>query len=160
MSYEGMIQKELIKQHVMVDSEQELFEQISEELLEKEYVFPKFLKGITKREEEFPTGLMTQFLNIALPHADCVYIQKPFLYVVYLEQPIKVRQMGDNQEMTVNHLLFLGIKEPTKQVDLLSTLMRLFMDKVFVQAFKQAKGAEQVYQLLVNSMKEEERVEG
>lgn len=58
--------------------------------------------------------------------------------------------MGDNQEMTVENLFFLGIKEPKEQVGLLQAFMNLFMDETFVENYKKQETPQNIYELITN----------
>lgn len=160
MSIKELFQPELIDLQVQANSEEELFAVIAERLLELGYVYSDYLAGITLRERNFPTGLITQHLNIALPHSDTEYVKKPFIYIVRLKQPVIVRQMGDNQEMLVKDIFFLGIKEPTKQVGLLQLLITLFQEEAFMEALQNVEESEAMYALFITKLAEmeEERV--
>ncbi|MEG2292383.1 MAG: PTS sugar transporter subunit IIA [Carnobacterium sp.] len=160
MSIKELFQPELIDLQVQANSEEELFAVIAERLLELGYVYSDYLTGITLREQNFPTGLITQHLNIALPHSDTEYVKKPFIYIVRLKQPVIVRQMGDNQEMLVKDIFFLGIKEPTKQVGLLQLLITLFQEEAFMEALQNVEESEAMYALFITKLAEmeEERV--
>lgn len=149
----NMLDERLIDLDVSAETEVELFEKIGRTLKELNFVNDGYINGIKERESKFPTGLITPYLNIALPHSDTQYIENPFIYVVRLNEPISVKQMGDNQDMEVQHLFFLGIKEPSKQVGLLSMLMMMFQDESFVTEFKNTKNNKDVYQLLLNNFK-------
>ncbi|CAD5898326.1 PTS sugar transporter subunit IIA [Carnobacterium maltaromaticum] len=160
MSIKELFQPELIDLQVQANSEEELFAVIAERLLELDYVYSDYLTGITLRERNFPTGLITQHLNIALPHSDTEYVKKPFIYIARLKQPVIVRQMGDNQEMLVKDIFFLGIKEPTKQVGLLQLLITLFQEEAFMEALQNVEESEAMYALFITKLAEmeEERV--
>ncbi|GAB2027853.1 PTS sugar transporter subunit IIA [Lactovum odontotermitis] len=152
MHYENMFSRELISVNVPGITEDEIFTVIAEKLKTKALVEPTYLNGLRTREEAFPTGLMTQHLNIALPHADPEHIVKPFVFIARLENEITVRQMGDNQEMKTKDLFFLGIKDGAGQAGLLALLMELFMNESFVEAYKKADRAEEIYSLIMKYM--------
>lgn len=105
---------------------------------------------MNKREDEFPTGVVTEYLPIALPHANPVNVKKPFVAVVQLKQPIHVLQMGLNEDEETQTFFFLGIVKETQnlQVKLLQRFMQLMNSKEFVEKFKDANGSTQMYQLL------------
>ncbi|MBO0452312.1 MULTISPECIES: PTS sugar transporter subunit IIA [Enterococcus] len=147
MDYKEMFDQQLISLEVEGESEERVFEQVADHLKELGFVNDGYLNGITAREERFPTGLITQHLNIALPHSDPEYIEKPFVYIARLKNEVKVKQMGDSQEMGVKNLFFLGIKDPKGQVGLLQAFMELFMKEEFVQAFMQEQDEKNIYQL-------------
>nr|WP_253295891.1 PTS sugar transporter subunit IIA [Enterococcus raffinosus] len=147
-----MFDKQLISLEVEGESEEQVFEHVAEHLKDLGFVNEGYLKGITTREQKFPTGLITQYLNIALPHSDPEYIEKPFVYIARLKNKVKVKQMGDSQEMDVKNLFFLGIKDPKGQVGLLQAFMELFMKEEFVQAFKQEQDKQNIYQLFTQNI--------
>ena len=140
-----MFKEELVSINVEVDSEEQLFSYVAKKLKEGRYVKDSYLEGITKREEEFPTGLITKNLNIALPHSDPEHIREPFIYVVRINNNVTVKQMGDNQEMKVKDFFFLGIKEPSGQVGVLQSLMNLFMNDDFVKEYIEAQSQEEIF---------------
>ncbi|HBD0804021.1 TPA: PTS sugar transporter subunit IIA [Enterococcus faecalis] len=123
----------------------ELVNKVSKNLLELNLVNDTYQSALLEREELFPTGLITQGLNIGLPHTDPEHIIKPFVYVVRSKKPIQIRQMGDNQLIDVSNFFFLGIKEPSKQVQLLQTMMNLFMDMNFVSNYEKSKSEEEAF---------------
>lgn len=145
MEFYEMFKEELVSINVEVDSEEQLFSYVAKRLKEGRYVKDSYLEGITKREEEFPTGLITKNLNIALPHSDPEHIREPFIYVVRINNNATVKQMGDNQEMKVKDFFFLGIKEPSGQVGVLQSLMNLFMNDDFVKEYIEAQSQEEIF---------------
>lgn len=151
-----MLDERLIDLNVSAINEVDLFEKIGKRLKDLNFVNDGYITGIKERESNFPTGLITPYLNIALPHSDTDFIENPFIYIVRLDEPITVNQMGDNQEMEVQNLFFLGIKEPFKQVGLLSMLMSLFQDENFVTEFKNTKTTKDVHELVLNNFRKME----
>lgn len=142
-----LIRVDLINLETNAVSLEELFKIISEDLSRKGLVKETYLESLLEREANFPTGLVTQHLNIGMPHTDVEHIEEPFMYIVRNNSDLDNKQMGDNSAMKTRDFFFLGIKDPSKQVGLLSELMELFMDKAFVDQFK-AKNGEEIYQLL------------
>lgn len=147
MSYKDMFYEKLIHLEVEGASEEAVFEKVAAQLRDLGFVNEGYLRGITAREQKFPTGLITQHVNIALPHSDPEYVEKPFVYIARLKNEVKVKQMGDSQEMGVKNLFFLGIKDPKGQVGLLQAFMELFMQEEFVTKFINAQDETDIYQL-------------
>ncbi|SET78537.1 PTS system, galactitol-specific IIA component [Enterococcus malodoratus] len=147
MSYKDMFHEQLIHLEVEGASEEAVFEKVAAQLRDLGFVNEGYLRGITAREQKFPTGLITQHVNIALPHSDPEYVEKPFVYIARLKNEVKVKQMGDSQEMGVKNLFFLGIKDPKGQVGLLQAFMELFMQEEFVTRFINAQDETDIYQL-------------
>ncbi|MHC5228544.1 PTS sugar transporter subunit IIA [Enterococcus sp. LJL99] len=145
--YADMFNINLIDLNVSKSDQLDIFNSIYQELRKKEYVDDHYLESLISREERFPTGLITQNMNIALPHTDPQVIKKPFVFICRLNAPIKFKQMGDNQEMDVQNLFFLGIKNPREQVGLLQAFMNLFMDSDFVSSFKKMDSKKEIIDL-------------
>lgn len=152
MGTKEMFQVDLVDLQMKAETVTELFEQVAERLQRRGYVNAGYLAGIKKRERCFPTGLITEYLNIALPHSDTEYIEKPFVYVARIEEPVVVRQMGDNQELAAKDFFFLGIKEPAKQVGLLQELMTMFQQEEFVVRLKKAEQKQVVFDLFMEQL--------
>ena len=150
MKYKEMFVPSLIQLAVEVKNKEEAFLIAAQQLEKMGYVNENYLNGLIAREREFPTGLITKYLNIARPHSECEYVEKPFVFVMQLKNPIYFYQMGDNQEMTVENLFFLGIKEPKEQVGLLQAFMNLFMDETFVENYKKQETPQNIYELITN----------
>lgn len=152
MSYKWMFNERLICLDMEGGDLEQLFEKVAKQLMALGFVNENYLEGLSTREKAFPTGLITQYLNIALPHSDPEFIEKPFVYVVRLKKEVVMKQMGDSQEMKVKNFFFLGIKDPAKQVGLLQSFMTLFMDEPFVKAFMKAEETNTVYQLFTKNI--------
>lgn len=153
MGYTSMFDERLIFLDVEGEELKELFEEIAKRLQEQGFVNEQYVEGLLAREQDFPTGLITQYLNIGLPHSEPAYVEKPFIAIVRLKNEVKMKQMGDSQEMQVKNLFFLGIKEPKEQVGLLQSLMALFMDEGFVKAFIGTQEVQAIYQLVTQYTK-------
>jgi len=151
--YENMLDVNLVGLGFDSPSREDLFKKIANELKKKGYVNSDYLDALEGREKSFPTGLRTNKLNISLPHSDPEFVSKPFIYIAKNNNPLKVLQMGDNEELDCKYFFFLGIKEPDKQVGLLSKFMELFSEDSFVEELKQVQNEEKMYQLIKNGMK-------
>lgn len=152
MDYKKMFDKQLIGLEIDGENEEQVFEQVAEHLKNLGFVNEGYLKGITSREKKFPTGLITQHLNIALPHSDPEYVEKPFVYIARLKNEVRVKQMGDSQLMKVKNLFFLGIKDPKEQVGLLQAFMESFMNEEFVRAFIQEEDKQKIHHLFTQNI--------
>ena len=91
MSYKDMFDANWVDLNIQAATEEEAFELVAAKLMEAGVVNAGYLKGITERERNFPTGLITQHLNIALPHSDPEYVNKPFVFVARLTDEVVCR---------------------------------------------------------------------
>lgn len=106
MDYTSMFDERLIFLDLEGDNLEDLFGEVAKRLQKEAFVNENYLKGLIAREQVFPTGLITQYLNIGLPHSEPAYVEKPFIAIVRLSTEVKIKQMGDSQEMLVRNLFF------------------------------------------------------
>lgn len=147
-----MFSPKLVDLSVDGATEADVFQVVTAKLLEEGMVNDNYLDGIINREEQFPTGLVTQHLNIALPHADPEFVEEAFVFICRLNTPVTCKQMGDNREMDVQNLFFLGIKDGKNQVGLLQVFMNLFMDEEFVQQFLSIDCPDEMYRFFIDNI--------
>ncbi len=148
--YESMFNKDLMNLQVRAKSADQLFDFVGRDVQEKGFVNEGYIEVVKEREVNYPTGLVFPNIELALPHVDPQYICKPFIYVVRNTQSLNWKQMGDSKEMKACYFLFLGIKEPKKQVGLLSSIIAAFKDEIFITNFKKVVTPEEMIALLVN----------
>lgn len=145
MNFSDLFNESLIFIDFKCSSKEKLFEELADRLHEKGYVKQSFKDAIIKREKEYPTGLETESIKLAIPHTDAVHVKKPFIFVIKLEQPLPFIHMGtSDQEIEVDNIFMLGIKEPSKQVNLLSLIMEKLQDEEFISQFKSIDNTEKM----------------
>jgi|SRR5699024_2324866 len=150
--YSNLFDKKLIFYDVDAADRNDLYKKISDALLQKGFVKEDFYQALNSREDEFPTGIVTKYLPIALPHANPENVNKPFIAVVHTKKQIQIQQMGTNEDEKTKNFFFLGIVEETQdlQVKLLQRFMELMNDQNFVEQFVAIKNPETIYDFLIN----------
>ncbi|MFD1415754.1 PTS sugar transporter subunit IIA [Oceanobacillus jeddahense] len=132
MEFKSLFNSQLMKLNHSSQNQEELFEEVARELVSLEYVNESYQEALVQREQSFPTGLKTNYCNIAIPHTDAEHVRKPFIYLVQLQDEVEFHNMGDSsEEISVKLVLFLGITDPKNQTILLSTLMEHFQTEEF-----------------------------
>lgn len=142
-----MVKPELVNLQLDISTSSQLFHGVAQALQEQGFVKPSYLDALIDREKVFPTGLATEFMNVAIPHADPEHVNQPFIYIARNKQNVKFLQMGDNQELNVQSFLFLGIKNPKEQIGLLARIMELLGNDSFIKKFRQVTSNEEAYRL-------------
>jgi PTS system galactitol-specific IIA component len=134
-TFEIFFKKELIFRDVDWKSSSELFQKISTKLEQSGYVAPTFYRAISRREQEYPTGLQTTSLGAAIPHTDPMHIKKPFIAVIRPAKPILFAQMGgdSSQKVSAAIIFILGVMRNGLQVKVLQKLMGLLSDRQKIQ---------------------------
>jgi len=107
-------------------TKEEVVSALAERLFQKGYVYPTYRDAVLTREQSFPTGLPTQPVGVAIPHADPEHCRTPALAVARLPEPVTWGLMGDESETVQISIVFLLALTADKQVEFLSQLAELF----------------------------------
>ena len=108
----------------------ELFDKLEARLAPMGYIRDTWKEAISERERSYPTGLACEAAQIAIPHTDPVHIAKPYIAVVRPSEPIAFQPMGGlGDEVKASIVINLGILRDGGQVQVLQSLMGIFMDE-------------------------------
>lgn len=134
--------------HQKCNSQLEAFQLLNEQLVSQGCVSETFLMNIIKREEEFPTGLQTRSLGIAIPHTDAIYAYHPQIAFLSLEEPVKFQNMDGSGEVDVFIVLMLVLTKEVSQLEMLQKLMVLFKEEKTLEELYRAETQEAVEKIL------------
>ncbi|MGY3702898.1 PTS galactitol transporter subunit IIA [Vagococcus martis] len=127
-----------------VSNREEGLEILSLLLQEKGLVTADFYENILKRESVYPTGLSINGYGVAIPHTDSEFVNKSQLGFLKLNKPVIFNEMGTlDNEVEVNMIFMLALKEAHEQLSMLQQLITMFQN-------------EQVMESLLNVVEEEE----
>lgn len=132
LEYADLFQEENTMMGQIATNQQNFFSLAATILEDGGFVERSFFRAIVEREKAFPTGLMMNSIQIAIPHTDVCHVKKPFVFVSKLEEAIPFIQMGTtDKKIYVKMIFILGIQEPQNQVPLLAKIMEKFGDETF-----------------------------
>ena len=109
---------------------------LADSMYAKGVVTGEYRDALLKREESFPTGLMTQTIGVAIPHTDPDKVIKPQIGFMSLKHPVTFHQMGDNAEIQVKLIFMLALKKSDDQLSMLQKLMALFQNQEAMDALQ------------------------
>ncbi|MCT4593913.1 MAG: PTS sugar transporter subunit IIA [Anaeromicrobium sp.] len=122
---------------------------LGKKLYKEGYVKESYMEAIKKREEKFATGLPSEGVGVAIPHADIEHVNKPIIGVGILENPVKFRMMGNHHEtISVEIMFMLALNEHHTQIEMLQNLMGLIQDKDLLVQIKECKTIKELMNLL------------
>ncbi len=77
-------------------------------------------KALLEREEEFPTGLQIGDINVAVPHADHIYVKESEIILCTLENPVEFQRMDNpEKEVKVSIIILMAINNPDTHIEVL-----------------------------------------
>ena len=142
---EVLLHEDLVLLNYEADSKEELLVRLSSILKEKGYVKDSYTEGILKREEIYPTGLVTDGVKVAIPHTDAIHVEKPAILVAVLNKPVTFKETGSNvNDVEAEMIFMLAVKNPDHQVSTLSKLMSIFSDKEKLLGIYNSKSTKEV----------------
>lgn len=123
----SMLHKDLVFLKYKATDLETLINNLSEVLYTKGYVKKSYATAILDREKQFPTGLNTPGINIAMPHTYPEHVIKPAILIATLDKPISFHEMGNSSNTVQAKLIFmLAVTDPKGHLEILSKLMSIF----------------------------------
>lgn len=148
-----MISRENIVIGIKASNREDLLNQLSDKLYRNAYVKDTFKSAIMAREKEYPTGLPTPGVQVALPHTDVAHVKKTGVLVATLKNPIKFKDMSNGiDDIDVELVFMLAVKDPKKQLILLQRFMNIFSNEKLLKTIKNSKDKNEIYRILVNKI--------
>ncbi len=131
---EELLREELIVIDMKAKNSNEAIGKLAQVLYKNAFVKESYIKAVQDREKNFPTGLPTEGVGVAIPHTDVEHVNTPAMAIAVLEEPVTFRMMGMIEEKVKVQILFmLAIKESKTQIKLLQRLMNIFEDREILE---------------------------
>ena len=113
--------------HQKVESQDQLFQMMTDKMLEAGCVKENYYEGISNREKEYPTGLLVNQTGFAIPHTDMV---------------------DKSHKISVELVFMLAMAQPHEQVNTLQNLIALFQNDEKVAKLKECNTEKELMQIL------------
>ncbi len=127
----------------------EVLSAMADHLFQKGLVKETYKEAILNREKEFPTGLFTGNLNVAIPHADTRHVNNASLCVGIAENPVKFYAMDEPDNIIdINMVFMLALKEAHGHIEMLQKVISLIQDQEAVEKMIKAKDLKAVYEIV------------
>lgn len=157
MSNQELFNKDLVFLDYEIEDRDIFFKKFSEIMLEKDYVTDNFYEAIIQREKNYPTGLQTATIGVAIPHTDPEYILKPFIAVIRPKKEIEFEPMGIPEGRINAKLIFvLGVLKDGGQIEVLQKLMNMFMNETVVNKLLNTNNEEKIIKIISDFFEIEE----
>jgi galactitol PTS system EIIA component len=145
----------LVRLGIQANDAREAISTLAEALRAAGKVRESFLEAVLAREAEFPTGLPTPGVPIAIPHTDVEHCIEPAVAAGTLRDAVEFEEMGSpGSALEVRIVFLLSITNPEDHVEWLSRLASAFQTPQLASELLESSSSEQVCRLL------QARVEG
>ena len=132
-----LFKPELVFFDIDAENKEEFFQQLGAKLDELGYIQDTWYDAILTREKNFPTGLQSPEMGVAIPHTDPEHLKKAYMAVVVPKKPIPFVHMGTEDEIVgAEFIVNLGVEHQENQVEALQKLMGMFVNSDAVAELK------------------------
>lgn len=140
-------------ENIFIDQEfsnqKDFFDEISKHLVRNNYVKSGYFESLITRETNYPTGLATGEINVAIPHTDYQFSNTTQLVITTLKKPIIFNRMDDPDEtVSVQLIILILFDKPEKQLELLGKIMAIVQNQALLLEMLKAKTPEEICQLV------------
>lgn len=136
-----------IQLDVMAGNWEEAIVKAASPLIENGYVTPGYVDDVIERELQWATGLPTEPLGVAIPHAlkpdNVLHAQ---IAVCRLREPVPFHQSGGTpgeDDVPCQIIFVLALKDPQAQLSLLQSLMVVISDEELLCELRDAATVEE-----------------
>lgn len=141
--------KSLILKLDNVSTDEEVLSLIADHLHEKGCVKDGYKEAILEREREFPTGLFTGNINVAIPHADVKFVNEASIAVGILKTPVKFCAMDEPEnKINVSLVVMLALKEAHGHIEMLQKVVSLIQNQESLKKIISSEDLDIVYETI------------
>jgi PTS system galactitol-specific IIA component len=156
MDLKSLVNDQLIFLDVDIKDNMEAIETLGQQLLKSGYINMQYIKGVRKREVEFPTGVALQHMGIAIPHATPEgNVNKNGIAVLRLEHPVMFHSMEDaDEQVSVAMVMLLALKDANEHIDMLQKLFSMFQQSEIMEQLLQVSTSKKFQQVMIGALHE------
>ena len=149
-----LIREENIMVGLQSSGAEDVIRTLANRLVETGYAQDGFAQDVWDREGEFPTGLPTEPVGVAIPHADPDNVIKSAVCIGVLKDPVTFTQMGTDISLRVQAplIFMLAIKEKEKQVVMIQQLVEMIQNPALLTSLTGVQTPDQAYELICASV--------
>ena len=141
--------KELIYKKESTLKKNEVLAEMAELLRKNGFVKDTYGEALIKREEEYPTGLETGEINVAIPHVDVKHVNEAAIAVGILKNPIDFNKMEEPENSTaVRIIIMLALDSPHGNIDMLGKIIEMIKNRETLNQLVKEDNKEEIYKII------------
>lgn len=137
---DDLLDASLVFCDVYAENKEDLLRKLCSAALDRGYIKESYYAAVIERENEYPTGLNTNIIKVALPHTvDKSHVLKPAIVAAKLRQPVIFKEMGEGEaDIPVEIVFMLAVNAQKDQLTILHKIVGLFIKEKVLRELKQA----------------------
>jgi len=152
------VTEENVLVNVEAETKEEVIQIMVDLLVKNGFVKPEYYQILISREEQYPTGLPTECVQVAIPHG-CSEgsVLKPAVAVATLAKNVAFRNMANkDEELSVGIVFMLAIVNEHELAEDLSRVMSVFSEAGMLERLYTAKAGSEIVEIMSETLKEEQ----
>ncbi len=147
------IDKKLVLLGQNASSREEILSRLADRMQAEGYIGPDYLPAVLEREEQYPTGLPSEGVQVAIPHAFSGSVYRTGTAIAVLDAPVTFFNMADTAEPLDVEIVFLmaNAAGADNHLDDLQELMDCLSRAALLTDLKAAQTPERVAEILANA---------
>lgn len=127
----------------------EVLKKMADQLQVKGYVKNSYYPAIIEREKNYPTGLFTEAINVAIPHCDIANVNQGSICVGVLKQPTQFARMDEPDVMIdVQLVVMLALTLPHGHIEMLQKVVALIQNQDIVKSIVHSSNQKEIYETI------------
>ena len=144
----GMLKEALIYMDLEAEDKFDALKTMAEDFVKLGYGKASFTEAVLEREKNFATGIPTETIGVAIPHADPIHVADKALGIAILKKPVDFVILGDDTATVPVEMIFMiATNEPDGHIETLQKLMEIFQNSELLGQIRQAKNKEAVLEI-------------
>ena len=151
------VTEENILVNLKAENKEEVIRILVDLLVKNGYVKPEYYNILISREEQYPTGLPTKGIQVAIPHGISEgSVLKPAVAMATLAHNVTFRNMADEkEELSVGIVFLFGLPGEHELAEDLSRVMSIFSESELLTRVYAAKTGNEIMEIINKSLKGE-----
>lgn len=144
------LNKKLILTGCEAAGKEDVFQKVGGLLIREGYCRDSYIKALTDREKEYPTGLDINGVGVAIPHTDVSHVIRSTIVPAILKKPVAFELMGGDEgdRVDVSIVFIMAIQDPKAHLDQVKVLLKILQDNNVLRELMSAKSEEDVIQTI------------
>jgi len=145
-----VFREELVLLNYDAKDAEDVLRTLADRLYEDGSVKETYFQAMWNREQSYPTGLPTEGIQVAMPHAEVEHVNYSAFAIATLKNPVKFGEMGAGPDSTVDvHIIMmLAYADPDEQVKTLRKMVDLFDELDSLKAIMAAETESDIVNIL------------
>lgn len=146
----NLLDEDLILLQSEAKNKNEVFHEFGDILINKGFAKNNYIEGLKEREIQFPTGIETGGISVALPHTDSTFIKESKIGFMSLKNPVEFGVMGgaEEQKVSVSVVFLIALADSNQHLQVLQKVIELIQNGKFLEKIQKTVSKEQAYEML------------